>query len=131
MKNKVIIICSIFIILLILAIQYIFINKPIEFEQFNSNEETISYLDKNYPIDSDINILLKDFKNSGAECGLVTQDDIKEMFVYDKIYFCTYFTGWIPPKHLIHFDITIFINENGNIVNRFVKRHNARQTKDF
>lgn len=103
------------------------VDKPFEFEQFNSEEEAISYFDKNYPLGSDIDILLKDFKNSGSECDIITQDETKKDFTYEKIYFCTYFTGWVSLKPLIHFDITTFINKKGEIVNRFVSRHDARR----
>ena len=100
-------------VILIVGVYNYIERKPFKFESFATTEEAQEYFNKNYPIGSDIEILLEDLRKVGVEYvkrkeKIPPQQMGEERDLeYEKVYVGDYGNNWVSANPMGCYDIYI------------------------
>jgi len=109
-------------VILIVGVYNYIERKPFKFESFATTEEAQEYFNKNYPIGSDIEILLEDLRKVGVEYvkrkeKIPPQQMGEERDLeYEKVYVGDYGNNWVSANPMGCYDIYIFVDKADRIV---------------
>ncbi len=115
-NNKLI---SFFLFLILFKIfSYLFDNRPIKFERYKTANALKEFLEANYPIGSNANIVFEALKKSGAKCQWRTSKTTKINYLkkYNYIGSCYYYPGLFNFMPLKVYRILILGNKNLEII---------------
>jgi hypothetical protein len=92
-------------------------NRPVKFEKYKTSKELKAFLDKQYPIGSDVEKAFNDLKKSGAYCrDLSNKNRAHSLLKYDYVGACDYRDSFFPWPPLMINSITILGTKDKKII---------------
>lgn len=88
--------------------------KPFRFTDFDTIKKAQMFFSKNYPLNSNMEVLLKDLKIAGAVCHNVSLNKI-EKTKYKTIMRCVYNSGWLSKQPLVDYIVLIYVSNDDKI----------------
>lgn len=103
--------------------KYIYANK-FKFEKFTSPEQLIDFIKMEYPTGSDGWKFKDMLEEAGANCNLVKDESFRrEISGTQFMYHCQYESGLITVSPLLYYSVTIYLGNNGKLLNFMVGRY--------